>query len=65
MLASHCPNYHNHWISFSAVKPNTLLLDSSTIDPMVSKSVAEQAKSKGAIYMDAPVSGGRILAVFE
>lgn len=40
------------------VKPGTLLLDSSTIDPSVSKDMAKLASKKGATYMDAPVSGG-------
>ncbi|XP_012940528.2 3-hydroxyisobutyrate dehydrogenase, mitochondrial [Aplysia californica] len=42
----------------STVREGTLLLDSSTIDPAVSKAVAAQAGEKGAVYMDAPVSGG-------
>ncbi|CAL4094656.1 unnamed protein product [Meganyctiphanes norvegica] len=43
---------------FETVKPGTLLLDSSTIDPSVSKDVAVLASKKGATYMDSPVSGG-------
>ncbi|CAH1773443.1 unnamed protein product [Owenia fusiformis] len=42
----------------SSVKAGTLLLDSSTIDPAVSQQVAALAAKKGAVYMDAPVSGG-------
>ncbi|XP_054750759.1 3-hydroxyisobutyrate dehydrogenase, mitochondrial-like [Lytechinus pictus] len=42
----------------SSVKPGTLLIDSSTIDPQVSKDVAAIAEKKGATFMDAPVSGG-------
>ena len=34
------------------------MIDSSTIDPTVSKEVAKMSSSKGAVYMDAPVSGG-------
>jgi hypothetical protein len=34
------------------------LIDSSTIDPAVSRAMAEAAKAKGAIFVDAPVSGG-------
>lgn len=41
-----------------SILPGTLLLDSSTIAPDVSKKVAKQAVKKGAIFMDAPVSGG-------
>lgn len=40
------------------MKAGSLLLDCSTIDPLVSKEMAEQASAKGAVYMDAPVSGG-------
>ncbi|CAG0882340.1 unnamed protein product [Darwinula stevensoni] len=40
------------------VKPGTLLIDSSTIDPGTAKMVAAEAEKKGAMYMDAPVSGG-------
>ncbi|XP_043199004.1 3-hydroxyisobutyrate dehydrogenase, mitochondrial-like isoform X1 [Amphibalanus amphitrite] len=42
----------------SAVKPGTLMVDSSTIDPAVSQEMALAAKDKSAVYMDAPVSGG-------
>jgi len=42
----------------SSVRPGSLLLDCSTISPEVSKDVALKAKEKGAIFMDAPVSGG-------
>lgn len=34
------------------------MIDSSTIDPAVSKDMAKAAEGKGALYMDAPVSGG-------
>lgn len=43
---------------FKTVQPGTLLIDSSTIDPNVSKEVAALAVKKGAVFMDAPVSGG-------
>ncbi|CAD5112842.1 DgyrCDS2054 [Dimorphilus gyrociliatus] len=42
----------------SGVKKGSLLLDSSTIDPAVSRHVGEQCQAKGASYMDCPVSGG-------
>ncbi|XP_077996575.1 3-hydroxyisobutyrate dehydrogenase, mitochondrial-like [Glandiceps talaboti] len=42
----------------STVKGGTLLIDSSTIDPSVSKDMASKAEKKGATFMDAPVSGG-------
>lgn len=41
------------------VKKGSLLIDSSTIDPAVSKEMAVAAEKMGAVFMDAPVSGGR------
>ncbi|XP_013407608.1 3-hydroxyisobutyrate dehydrogenase, mitochondrial isoform X2 [Lingula anatina] len=46
----------------STVKPGSLLIDSSTIDPMVSIDMAEQCSKKNATFMDAPVSGGVLAA---
>lgn len=43
---------------FESVQPGTLIVDSSTIDPSVSKEMAGSALKKGAVFMDAPVSGG-------
>lgn len=43
---------------FQTIQPGTLILDSSTIDPTVSKEMASLASKKGAVFMDAPVSGG-------
>lgn len=40
------------------VKKGSLLIDSSTIDPAVSKEMAVAAEKVGAVFMDAPVSGG-------
>uniref|UniRef100_A0A672I347 3-hydroxyisobutyrate dehydrogenase, mitochondrial n=1 Tax=Salarias fasciatus TaxID=181472 RepID=A0A672I347_SALFA len=40
------------------VKKGSLLIDSSTIDPAVSKEMAAAAEKMGAVFMDAPVSGG-------
>ncbi|MED6251731.1 hypothetical protein ATANTOWER_002196 [Ataeniobius toweri] len=40
------------------VKKGTLLVDSSTIDPAVAKEMAVAAEKMGAVFMDAPVSGG-------
>lgn len=40
------------------MKKGTLLIDSSTIDPAVSREMAVAAEKKGAVFMDAPVSGG-------
>ncbi|XP_044534799.1 3-hydroxyisobutyrate dehydrogenase, mitochondrial [Gracilinanus agilis] len=40
------------------VKKGSLLIDSSTIDPSVSKELAKEVEKMGALFMDAPVSGG-------
>lgn len=45
--------------SIRKVKKGTLLIDSSTIDPAVSKEMAVAAEKTGAVFMDAPVTGGR------
>lgn len=41
------------------MKKGSLLIDSSTIDPAVSKEMAAAAEKMGAVFMDAPVSGGK------
>ena len=41
----------------SQVKTGTLLMDSSTIDPQTSRRVSQLAQQKGAVFVDAPVSG--------
>jgi len=43
---------------FAKVQPDSLLVDCSTIDPTVAKDMSEKAKAKGAVFCDAPVSGG-------
>ena len=45
--------------SFSNVKPGSLLIDTSTIEPAVAQEMGELTQSKGATFLDAPVSGGR------
>lgn len=35
------------------------MIDSSTIDPAVSKDMAKLAKTHKSTYLDAPVSGGK------
>ncbi|WP_238707510.1 3-hydroxyisobutyrate dehydrogenase [Chryseobacterium viscerum] len=42
----------------SQLKPDTLLIDSSTIDAVTARSVAQLAASNGCKMIDAPVSGG-------
>jgi 2-hydroxy-3-oxopropionate reductase len=44
-------------------KPGTILIDMSSIAPLASKEVAEKAKGKGVVVLDAPVSGGEPKAV--
>jgi 2-hydroxy-3-oxopropionate reductase len=48
---------------FSAVQPGTILIDSSSISPAVARRLAEAARRRGAVMLDAPVSGGEIGAV--
>ena len=40
------------------MKEDSLLIDSSTIDPAVSKDIAAELSAKNIGYLDAPVSGG-------
>ncbi|XP_014488300.1 PREDICTED: 3-hydroxyisobutyrate dehydrogenase, mitochondrial [Dinoponera quadriceps] len=42
----------------SAAKKNALLIDSSTVDPSVSQSVATEARRRNLRFIDSPVSGG-------
>jgi 2-hydroxy-3-oxopropionate reductase len=48
---------------FAGLTPKTILIDMSTIAPAVARSLAEQAESRGASMLDAPVSGGEIGAI--
>lgn len=47
------------------MKKGSLLIDSSTIDPAVSKEMASAAEKLGAVFMDAPVSGGKYYILAE
>lgn len=40
------------------IKPGSIIMDMSTIDLTRSREFAERLKEKGALFMDAPVSGG-------
>lgn len=51
----------NHGI-FSGLQEGTLMMDSSTIDPSVSKEISKLANDHKGTYMDAPVSGGVVAA---
>ena len=42
----------------SAIEPNALVIDSSTIAPASARKVAEAATARGLAMLDAPVSGG-------
>jgi 3-hydroxyisobutyrate dehydrogenase len=42
----------------NGVKPDTMFIDSSTVDPSVSQYVQKIISAKGAQFVDAPVSGG-------
>ena len=43
---------------FAGVKPATLLIDMSSISPIVARRLAQQAEKQGCDMLDAPVSGG-------
>lgn len=46
-----------------AVRPGTVIVDSSTIAPDAAVGFAAAAAARGATYLDAPVSGGEIGAI--
>ena len=48
---------------FSAVQPGSILIDSSSISPAVTRRLAGEARDRQATLLDAPVSGGEIGAV--
>ena len=50
-------------LTYSSVQQGSLLIDSSTIDPVVAKEVAGMAQKKGVSFVDAPVSGGMTIIV--
>ncbi len=43
---------------FATARPGSIIIDMSTISPQVTRELAEEAKSKGLFWLDAPVSGG-------
>ena len=47
-----------HLLLKQNAKKGSLIVDCSTIDPIVSKELAEEAKANGLDMIDAPVSGG-------
>jgi 2-hydroxy-3-oxopropionate reductase len=48
---------------FTTIQPGTIIIDCSSIAPTAARALAEQAKSRGGIMLDAPVSGGEIGAI--
>jgi 2-hydroxy-3-oxopropionate reductase len=48
---------------FEGVREGTLIVDMSTISPVVTESLSARAKEKGASLLDAPVSGGDVGAI--
>jgi 2-hydroxy-3-oxopropionate reductase len=49
--------------AFSAMRPGTIVIDMSSIEPGVARRLAARAKELGGSMLDAPVSGGEIGAV--
>ena len=45
-----------------AVTPGTIIVDSSTISPFATRHFAERLKSRGADYVDAPITGSKVAA---
>lgn len=48
---------------FSAVRPGTTLIDSSTISPALARELADTAQQHGAVFLDAPVTGSKPAAL--
>src|SRR5215218_8673450 len=48
---------------FEGVEDGALIVDMSTISPVVTEELAEQARAHGASMLDAPVSGGDVGAI--
>src|SRR5437867_5483358 len=48
---------------FAGAKPGMLLIDMSSISPVVARKLAEEAEKRGLDMIDAPVSGGEAGAI--
>jgi 2-hydroxy-3-oxopropionate reductase len=48
---------------FGGLRPGALLIDMSTISPVVARRLAAEAEQRGAAMLDAPVSGGEVGAI--
>jgi 3-hydroxyisobutyrate dehydrogenase len=44
-------------------KPGLVIIDTSTISPIVTKAIAAQAAERGCTFIDAPMSGGQVGAI--
>jgi 2-hydroxy-3-oxopropionate reductase len=48
---------------FAGLQPHTIIIDMSTIAPATARRMAAAAVERGAVFLDAPVSGGEIGAI--
>ena len=48
---------------FEGVRPGSVLIDMSSISPVVTRRLSAEAATRGAVLLDAPVSGGEIGAI--
>jgi 2-hydroxy-3-oxopropionate reductase len=48
---------------FEALQPGTIIIDMSTIAPATARRLADDTSTRGAVFLDAPVSGGEIGAI--
>jgi len=48
---------------FGGLRPGALVIDMSTISPVVARRLAAEAERRGAAMLDAPVSGGEVGAI--
>jgi len=48
---------------FAGARPGTIIIDMSTISPVVARKLAAEAEARGFKMLDAPVSGGEVGAI--
>lgn len=46
-----------------SIRPGTVVIDMSSINPLISKKMAKLIETQGAMFLDAPVSGGEPKAI--
>jgi len=46
----------------ASVQPNTVVMDASTVTPMVVREIGEHAEEKGIVFCDSPLGGGGVWA---